>query len=143
MSLYHPTLQGVWKYYDKRLSIVLPSENLRHSNDATKYIYNTSATKAKEITNGIRGKWRVKFQLYSYVGGATAYAQIYRNGSAYGLSRATTSSTPVTYTEDLFFDVADLIQLYAYTDNADFPAVVQNFRLYGDIIDAIAYNTLT
>jgi hypothetical protein len=138
MSLYVP----IWKYPDRRLTSVIPSENLKHSNDAEKNTNSTSYVKLKEIFNGIRGWWRVSFDLRS-TSSYTAYGRIYRNDSAYGTERSVTSTSYVTFTEDLFFDVADRIQLYAKQYSSSAYAYVRNFRLYGDFIDVITYNTLT
>jgi hypothetical protein len=134
MSLYHPARS--------RLTLVKPSDILIHSNDAEKSTGSTTYVMLKEIVNGIDGCWRVGFDLRSS-GGYTARGIIYRNGSSYGTERATTSTSYVTFTEDLYFSRMDKIQLYARIYSTPQLAYVRNFRLYGDIIDAVAHNTLT
>jgi len=118
----------------------MPSDILRHSNDTEKITDAGSYVKVKEIFNNISGIWRVKFDMKA-LSGVTAYGRIYRDGTAYGTERSTTSTSYVTFTQDLRFDVTDRIQLFLRSSG--YASYASNFRLYGDIIDAIAYNTLT
>jgi len=54
-----------------------------------------------------------------------ATARIYKNGVAYGTSRSTTSTTNVTFIEDLAFSAGDLIQIYIAAQGGVFPANAQ------------------
>jgi hypothetical protein len=73
---------------------------------------------------------RIYFEIKA-TGSGTTYAKIYKNGSAIGTERSTSSLTYVSFTEDLGpFAANDLIQVYAYkvTDNG----YIQNFRFQYD-----------
>jgi len=121
---------------------VIPSNNIRHRNDPEKLAPNTSPTKVKEILNLVAGIWRVEFKLRASWQYTPVGAQIYRNGSAYGASRQTTSTTYITYQEDLYFNAGDLIQLYAWTEDSYNPAYVKELRLLGDYVYLPVHNTL-
>jgi len=110
---------------------VQPSETLRHTNDPEKSTTSTYSTRLKEIFSAVTGVWRVRFDLRSSSSAYTAYGAIYRNGSPHGASRSTTSTTYVTFTEDLSFTTGDRIQLYGAVSSGG-TAYVRNFRLYGD-----------
>jgi len=126
------------------------SNDVLQANDASKCFSATSYTKAKEIqiTNLAPSPTtlRTYFEIYTTNTALYAYGRIYRNGSAYGTERYTSSTTPVAFTEDLQFSVGDYVQLYAYNS-----VCVQNFRILGKVIvvSAIqskaftAVNTLT
>jgi len=74
----------------------------------------TSYVKVKEIRAYRIGSIRTTF-LLSEAGGGTAFGRIYKNGVAIGTERTTTSSTPVSFTEDFSgILVGDLIQLYIH-----------------------------
>lgn len=106
------------------------SDTLRNSNDTSRNTTELSYTKVKEVKiNAAIVAVRTKFTLAS---GAphNAYAKIYKNGTPIGTQR-TTGGSGVTFTEDFAsWAVDDLIQIYAYTDDAGEPAVVTNFRFY-------------
>jgi len=113
------------------------SDTLRQSNDTDKYTASQSVyAKVKEIkvTAGTLTNCRIKFDLAS--GGTPNFvkAKIYKNGTAIGTERTSTSSSYATYSEDFTIDFTtnDLIQIYAYTDNPSYPAHVRNFRIYYD-----------
>ena len=89
----------------------------------------TTYVKKKEIVLDFGGAVRIKFDL-KHSGSGTCYGRIYRNGVAVGTERSTTSSTYVTFSEDISgWSPGDLCQLYikqASNPNADW----RNFRLY-------------
>jgi hypothetical protein len=144
MSLYHPIPSRVWTYPDRRLTLISPSETLRHSNDTERTSGATSYEKIKAIFNGVKGCWRVKFDLRTTNAASAAYGRIYRNGSPYGTEQTTTSTTYVTFSEDLIFTIGDSIELYIHTATSGaYWAVTRNFRLYGDGLDAFGYNIQT
>lgn len=99
------------------------------ANDTERTTSSTTYVKVKEIKIVRAGGYRVKFDLRSYVVG-TAYGQIYKNGSAVGTERSTTSDTDVNFSEDLTsFLSGDLIQIYAKQQLGN-PAYVNDFRIY-------------
>jgi len=122
---------------------VKPSSNIQHRNDTERLSNSTSPTKIKEIVNLVAGVWRVEFKLRTTNSAGTAYGQIYRNGSPYGTLRSTTSTTYVTFQEDLPFQVGDFIQLYVYISNSAYYVVTKELRLLGDFTDIPAYNSIT
>jgi len=74
----------------------------------------TTATKIKEIKVFLSGTFEVAFRLWSS-GGSTVYGQVYRNGSPVGILRSTTSTTAVSFSEDISgWEIGDLCQLYVY-----------------------------
>lgn len=90
----------------------------------------TTYTKLKEIWIPRGGTLRIKFDLRTTSDSATAYAVIYRNGTQVGTVRSTTSTSYVTYSEDIAgWSAGDLVQLYAKISNT-YTAYVQNFRIY-------------
>jgi len=91
----------------------------------------------------IGGVWRVKFDLKTNAVAIPALARIYRNGEPYGTEHGTTSLYYVTFTEDLFFQPLDRIQLYALISSSPYSGSLRNFRLYGDPVDAYGINTVT
>jgi hypothetical protein len=145
MSLIHPDLTPtrVWQYRDKKLSLITPSDNLRVSNDAGKTFTNTSYALMKEIVVQVGGVWRVKFDLKTNAVGVVALARIYRNGQPYGEEHGTLNTYYTTFTEDLLFQPYDRIQLYACIGQSGYSGSLQNFRLYGDPVDAFGINTVT
>jgi len=93
----------------------------------------TSYVKYKEIKIPIKGKYRVKFDIAANV--TFTYqvnGWVYKNGASWGTERSTVSTTYVTFTEDLDFDVGDLVQLYIKVATAGY-AYWRNFRIYADI----------
>lgn len=58
------------------------------------------------------GTVRVIWSLQSGDGTNTVYGRIYKNGTAVGTERSTTSGTAVTYTDDISVSSGDVLQLY-------------------------------
>jgi hypothetical protein len=93
----------------------IPSDNIRHSNDAAKYVgFGGSWVKAKEIKlNEDLESVRIKFSIKSRVSGYYIGGRIYKNGVAIGTLRQTSSTTYVEFSQDFSgFVSGDLIQLY-------------------------------
>jgi len=93
---------------------------------------NTSMVRVKEIHVSRSGTYRIKFDLRSLAPGVTVYGRVYRNGAAVGTLRSTTSSTFVTFSQDIAgWSPGDLCQLYARTDPGEPPITgryeVRNF----------------
>ena len=103
------------------------SDSLKASSDAEATTAATTDTLVKEIQVGKPGEYRVSFDLYTSVG--TAYGRIYVNGVAVGSQRSTSSTTAVTYTEDIpASSQYSLIQIYA-KNGTTYIAKVKNFRI--------------
>lgn len=75
----------------------------------------TTPTKVKEAIVRLAWTYTVKFGLSNqWSWWETVFWQIYKNWSAFWTLQSTTSSSDVTFTEDLNFIDWDLIQLYLY-----------------------------
>lgn len=115
------------------------SDNLKKSDDASSNQSGTSYTKEKEFDTlpddllSNDSELRIKFDLASAHITVTAYGRIYKNGVAVGTEQTTTSTSYVTFSEDISnLSAGDLIQLYTKTSAFGNPVYVQNFRAYGD-----------
>lgn len=88
----------------------------------------SSYTKIKEILINRPGAYRVKFDIKK-ISGDPKYGRIYKNGVAEGAEQSTSSTSYVTFSEDLSgWSEGDLLQLYVKTAAGDLHA--QNLRLY-------------
>lgn len=98
--------------------------------------YTTTYEKVKEISVGKGGVITVSFRLATAAPGSLTYAavgRIYVNGVAIGTERTTTSSSFVTYTEDITINAGDLVQLYIklnLANNAESPAKTDSFKIF-------------
>jgi hypothetical protein len=92
--------------------------------------------KVKEFTlNSGQGTLRIYFALaHTATDSDTAYATIYRNGSAVGTQRQA-DNNPYAGSEDIAgWSKGDLVQIYAYDNGSSARfAKVTNFRIYVDI----------
>ena len=86
-------------------------------------------SKEKEILITKKGTYRVKFELKGQNDQPDMKGRIYKNGASYGTERAPASTDWQLYSEDLSFDVGDLVQLYLYSVNS-WAIYCINFRLY-------------
>lgn len=116
---------------DKQYPIQPGSTILATSADTqrTALTTDTTYTKVKEIVIGKTGTYTTSFDFQDSNGTGTAYARVYKNGSAVGTERSTSASSYSTYTENLSFQKGDLYQLYYKSDGSSTPRVA-NFRLY-------------
>ena len=97
------------------------------------YIPNSSYEKIDEFYVPRSGTLRIKFWLKSQAG-VTAYGRIYRNGSAVGTERSTTSTTLTEYSEDLAsWAAGDLVQLYTKVGTGGNPLSVGAMRIYENV----------
>lgn len=105
---------------EKMLDYVAGSYPLARAENEDFVVNSSSWVKYKEIAVKRNGIVTTKFTLKNNSGNAdnTAYGRIYVNGIAIGTSRATDSTTYVTYTEDITIIPGDLIQLYLSNQNA-------------------------
>jgi len=116
-------------------SKTIPSETLQHANDAEVSTVSTNMVKLKEIkvNNGYLEKIRIKFDMCIESSSYVAYGQIYKNGTPIGNLWSTTSTSYVTFVEDLGpFQAGDLIQLYGRSNYTYRSAYFRNFRIYFD-----------
>jgi len=110
------------------------SDSIRLSSDSEKCLDPfTTWTKAKEIKVLRTGYFRVSFDI-RVEGSSTVYGEVYRNDSPYGGTRSTTSTTYVSFSQDLFFEMGDLVQLYVKAATADVYVYVRNFRIRYDTV---------
>ena len=116
----------------------VPSENLRASSDSIAQVSSNSVyVKKKAFTIVTPGTYRVKFDMQSS-GTATAYAQIYKNGVAFGTVRSVSTSGYVTFTEDLVFAAGDTCEVWIKAVTTT--AYVKNFRMYFDVAYSMNFN---
>jgi len=87
----------------------------------------TSYTKLKEVQILLTWTYTVNFTLWTLWWWAVPYGKIYKNWVAFWTEWTSVSAWEVK-TEDLAFTQWDLIQVYAYTDNASFYASVAAFN---------------
>ena len=120
---------------EKGLQLLVASDILRASAD-TERSGSGILTKKKEILIREAGTIRVKFDLKS-TDAQDAQGVIYKNGTTYGTDRYT-GNTYETFSEDLEFEVGDLIQLYA-SESGSNGYTVRNFRLYYDRVGSANY----
>lgn len=110
-------------------------------------ITSTSYTKIAEIFLPRAGTLRIKFWNFGASTGQTGFGRIYRNGSAVGTERSTTTTTGIQYSEDISgWAAGDLLQLYAKTSNGADPAVIGGMELFEgapetSIVDDVTYRT--
>lgn len=116
---------------EKQGTGIIASDELRLSSDTELNASNTGYLICKEIGVNMAGIWRIKFSLKAS-SGDEAYGKIYKNGVALGTERENTTTAWVEYSEDLWFDVGDLVQLYTKAKNVGDVWYAKNFRLYGD-----------
>jgi hypothetical protein len=127
------TAAEVWSYSTRTLTRpagLIPNDNILLNNATERGTNNTTYTKLKETRLGIGGGIRTYFEFKSGTG-VTVYARVYRNDSAYGTTRSTTSMTYVAVTEDLVFTSGDLYQIYGYTSTSGGSVYVQNQQVRG------------
>lgn len=77
------------------------------------------------------GIYRVKYSIRPYPpsDSYTVYSQIFRNGAAHGTYRATSGGSFVTYSEDLFFNAGETVELYLGISSGGSGCQMQNFIL--------------
>jgi len=114
------------------------SDVLRESADTERTLATggtNQTSKLKEFIVPVTGYYRIKFDLRDDTSGYDANARIYRNGTAYGTSVSTASTSYVNYSEDLFFVAGDLAQLYITVNygGTNHTAYTRNFRVYYSI----------
>jgi len=118
---------------DQRKGLVayVASDNLKISADTERSMVGASYTKVKEVMVKRFGTIRVKFDLKCDVTD-DSFGRIYVNGVAVGTERNNTTSSYVTYSEDITVKAGDLVQLYYKQDASGNSVYTRNFRIYYD-----------
>jgi len=110
------------------------SNDILHSTDTARTKTSSTPTKVKEIeiveriitSSEFRLSWDMK------VTAGTGYAQVYKNGVAYGTQKTETGGAYVNKTDDLDnFKKGDLVQLYIWIIPSGANVWIQNFRILG------------
>ena len=122
---------------NKIAALVVATDTLWHSNDASKTVPTAEYTKVKEckLNAKIGNVVRIKFTISGSVGSADGWGQIYRNGIAIGTERhRPADSANPTFSED--FDSSgwvadDLIQIYG--KKTAFVITISAFRFYSSL----------
>lgn len=106
-------------------NLIISSDNESSSTASTYYV------KLKEIIVVRSGTLRIRFDGKSG-GGGIVHFRIYRNGTAVGTDRSTTSVDPTTWTEDIGnWTANDACQIYGMNEvGGQQPFTVSNFRIY-------------
>lgn len=74
-----------------------------------------SYQKLSEVVVPRSGALRIAFSMMKFTPAGTVYGRIYRNGSAVGTARSTTSSNYQEYIQDISsWSPGDLLQIYGY-----------------------------
>ena len=93
----------------------------------------TTLTLAKSIQITRAGTLRIKFTLQNSVSG-NAEAQINRNGSTVGTLRTESSSTPVTYSEDISgWSVDDTCEIFLRHTTGAGTATLTDFIIFSNV----------
>jgi len=102
--------------------------------------FSVTYVKKKEIQTGLRGTFRIKFDISTNNADGAAYGQIYKNGVAVGIERSTVSVNYVTFSQDLYFLPTDLIQLYVHATSPR-GCYYRNFQVcFADFFPVITIN---
>jgi len=84
----------------------------------------------KQIRLDRGGTLRISFKLRRVGGTLPVYGRVYRNGSAVGTERSTTSTSGDTYTQDISgWSAGDRIQVYGRTSDYDSTVGVSELRV--------------
>ena len=105
------------------------------SADTEKSTMEVTYSLAKRIKLSRRdGTFRISFGLKIANAAYIAYGKVYKNGVAVGTEQTTSSDTYVTKSEDIAgFSGGDNVELYYHTNDANYGASVNNFRIYSSI----------
>lgn len=98
----------------------------------------TGWVKVKEFTIGYPGEYRFTWDLKISGGGATAEAQVYRDGSPVGTLKSTSNTSYQAQTDDVSgWSIGDKAQLYVRDQDSGENVYIQNFRLKGTLVPEI------
>ena len=117
--------------------ITQASDDLRASADTlvggTSISTTTYSGPWKEIVSNVDGVVRVSFVLTKGTG-LWLRGKIYVNGAARGIEQSNTTTSPITYTEDVAVQKGDRIQIYLYAESSSGTNQLSNFRVYYSLI---------
>lgn len=105
--------------------------NLLSSNSEVSQAYGGSYTLKKTIVVFYPGTYRITFDIKTT--GGSYFGKIYKNGSAYGTERTGVQTTYQTFSEDLYFQPGDRIQLYIYEGTVGNTTYARNFTINGTL----------
>ena len=92
-------------------------------------------TRLKQTRLQIGGDIRIKFDIHTGNTARTAYGRIYKNGTAIGTERSTTSTSYVTFSEDIAdWLVGDYVELYVKISADDIFAYCRDLNLHREDI---------
>ena len=131
--------------YGSRVAYVV-SDNFRVAADAEQTEGpNDTWVKKKEVVITKGGTITIKFDLKKVLtgGGGDVKGRIYIDGVAVGTERATSSTSYVTYSEDIAVKPNEKIQLYLFSTTGGGTANAINFRFYWDTVKVGEYTINT
>ncbi|RJS79109.1 hypothetical protein CW713_08740 [Methanophagales archaeon] len=126
---------------EKKTTVVV-SDDLIGSDDAEESTGSTSYVKLKELTLNIgeditdrtNVTLRIKFDMKASDAGKGAWGYVARDGSQVGTTRTNTTTSYVTYSEDIGnWNDGEKIQLYAKMYNDGYTTYVRNFKVYASV----------
>lgn len=104
---------GVVGTYDPRILTAGDTVIYKNSGVTDHWGASYQVERSVKLTNA-SGTVRVTFQLQTLNGSYAAYGKIYVNGVARGIERITTSTSAVTFVEDISINSGDTVQLYCW-----------------------------
>ena len=108
------------------------SDDVLISSDAEKQRAGSGYSPQKVIGLTIDGFYRITFELKEDDGAPNhALAKIYKNGVAYGTERDTTEMVYQNYSEDLWFNEGDTVELWLSNSEAMGHCTCKEFRIKG------------
>lgn len=124
------TLGGVAGTYNSMT--VSAGENLTYRMGSTQRMTQADWwTKMESVKVNLPGVYRIKFKLKTDDPSVSTHGRIYKNGTAVGTKRQTSSTEYVQYTQDLSAVAGDIFQIYIYTDGYEEQwAYLSDFSLY-------------
>jgi len=129
------TVAGVWEYPTRGLTESVASRTTQISDDIraeANTLHPTSSTtyeKVKEFRVYLTGDVRIKWKFNNEASGSRSYTRIYRNGLAISDEYAQDFDDYIAKTYDLPVSEGDYVQIYAKTDDSNYPCNVKNAQL--------------
>jgi hypothetical protein len=127
MSFFHPI-------YALPYTTIVPTDDVIVDNPTERTTNSTSYVRVKESRIFCRGKIRVYFEIHTTSSGYAANGWVYRNGVAVGTERSTTSTTYVSFTEDIdgWFE-GDCCQIYGKIGTTAQTCYIRNQQIKGQL----------
>jgi hypothetical protein len=111
---------------------IIPTDDILLNNSTARSTSSTAFTKLKETRVYFNGTIRTYFELASGTSGQTVHGQVYRSGAAVGTDRSTTSTTYVSFTEDIAgWFAGDYYQIYGHSESSTVYCYVRNQQIRG------------